>query len=63
MLHWYIPSGFAVDDTAMPDEWDVLFVNENDKTNEGIAHKSRPYFSVQFHPEAAAGPKVTHCVL
>ncbi len=30
--------------------WDILFYNENDKSNEGIVHKTLPYFSVQFHP-------------
>ena len=41
------------------DNWDVLFYNENDKSNEGIIHKSLPYFSVQFHPEHMAGPTDT----
>ena len=40
-------------------EWDPLFFNENDKSNEGIVHKTLPYFSVQFHPEHMAGPKDT----
>lgn len=40
-------------------EWDPLFYNENDKSNEGIVHKTLPYFSVQFHPEHMAGPKDT----
>ena len=34
-------------------------MNANDGSNEGIAHESRPYFSAQFHPEAAAGPTDT----
>ena len=33
-----------------------FFVNANDGTNEGIIHQTRPIFSVQFHPEACAGP-------
>jgi carbamoylphosphate synthase small subunit len=34
-------------------------VNINDKTNEGIKHKSLPFFSTQFHPEASGGPTDT----
>lgn len=44
---------------ATLNEWDPLFYNENDKSNEGIVHKTLPYFSVQFHPEHIAGPKDT----
>lgn len=51
--------GFAVDDLSLPKDWEPLFVNMNDGTNEGIRHKSRPYFSAQFHPEASSGPKDT----
>ena len=49
--------GFAVDATTLPQEWGTLFTNENDKSNEGIIHDSKPFFSVQFHPEHAAGPE------
>ena len=48
--------GFAVDVTSLPSDWSVLFTNANDKTNEGIVHKTKPFFSVQFHPEAMGGP-------
>ncbi|CAD5208892.1 unnamed protein product [Bursaphelenchus xylophilus] len=49
--------GFAVDETSLdPKEWMALFTNANDKTNEGIVHLDKPFFSVQFHPEHAAGP-------
>lgn len=51
--------GFAVDDKALPSDWEPLFVNMNDGTNEGIRHKTKPYFSAQFHPEASSGPKDT----
>lgn len=36
--------------------WKPLFTNLNDGTNEGMFHKVKPFFSVQFHPEARAGP-------
>jgi len=37
-------------------EWREIFVNQNDGSNEGIAHKTKPFLSVQFHPEHNAGP-------
>ena len=49
--------GFAVDVKSLRDQWISLFTNANDGTNEGIAHKTKPYFSVQFHPEHMAGPE------
>eukprot|EP01052_Picozoa_sp_SAG31_P014554 SAG31_NODE_908_length_11081_cov_76.367146_3_plen_2133_part_00 len=49
--------GFAVDAKTLGPDWFPLFTNANDATNEGIAHKSKPFFSVQFHPEASAGPQ------
>lgn len=57
--HCFITSqnhGFAVDESNMPEGWIPLFRNENDQTNEGIVHEKMPFFSVQFHPEAKAGP-------
>ncbi|MDE5727366.1 MAG: glutamine-hydrolyzing carbamoyl-phosphate synthase small subunit [Duncaniella sp.] len=51
--------GFAVDNDTLPADWEPLFVNMNDGTNEGIRHKTKPYFSAQFHPEASSGPKDT----
>jgi len=49
--------GFAVDTRSLPSDWSILFTNANDHTNEGIVHKTKPYFSVQFHPEAMGGPR------
>ncbi|KAJ8033298.1 CAD protein [Holothuria leucospilota] len=49
--------GFAVNVSNMPSDWSVLFSNANDHTNEGIIHKSKPLFSVQFHPEHMGGPR------
>ena len=51
--------GFAVDDTTLGSDWEPLFINLNDQTNEGIRHKSKPFFSTQFHPEASGGPTDT----
>jgi carbamoyl-phosphate synthase small subunit len=51
--------GYVVDNPTIPAEWEHYFVNLNDGTNEGIYHKSLPYFSVQFHPEASSGPTDT----
>ena len=51
--------GFAVNDETLSDEWVPYFRNINDNTNEGIKHKSKPFFTVQFHPEASSGPTDT----
>jgi len=51
--------GYAVDDASMPDGWEPWFVNINDGTNEGIRSRTKPFFSVQFHPEAHPGPEDT----
>lgn len=48
--------GYAVDESTLLPDWKPWFRNANDETNEGIMHKSKPFFSVQFHPEAAPGP-------
>lgn len=49
--------GFAVDASKLPEDWEPLFTNANDNTNEGIIHTKLPFFSVQFHPEHTAGPE------
>jgi carbamoyl-phosphate synthase small subunit len=51
--------GFATDIKSLSNDWEELFVNLNDQTNEGIRHKSQPIFSTQFHPEASSGPTDT----
>jgi len=49
--------GYAVREGSLPADWEPWFVNINDGTNEGIRSRSRPFFSVQFHPEAHPGPR------
>ncbi|MCK3682671.1 glutamine-hydrolyzing carbamoyl-phosphate synthase small subunit [Maribellus sp. YY47] len=51
--------GFAVATQTLPEDWEPLFTNVNDDTNEGIRHKTKPFFSTQFHPEASSGPTDT----
>lgn len=53
--------GYAIDteELVKGGEWQDLFINANDGSNEGIRHTSLPYYSVQFHPEAKAGPEDT----
>ena len=51
--------GYAVRDESLPPDWEPWFANINDGTNEGIRSRLKPFFSVQFHPEATPGPKDT----
>nr|NIU38618.1 hypothetical protein [Candidatus Bathyarchaeota archaeon] len=49
--------GYAVNSNSLKEtNLDVLFLNANDKTVEGIKHKSKPALALQWHPEAAPGP-------
>jgi len=60
--HAFITSqnhGYAIDNNTLPEDWEPLFINLNDNTNEGMRHKTKPFFSSQFHPEASSGPTDT----
>jgi len=48
--------GYAVNSKTIKEDWREWFVNDNDGTNEGIIHISKPFFASQFHPEASPGP-------
>jgi carbamoyl-phosphate synthase small subunit len=51
---------YSVDAKSLPAGWKVLFRNLNDGSVEGLEHATKPFFSVQFHPEACPGPTDTH---
>lgn len=51
--------GYAIDAETLPEDWREWFYNNNDGTNEGIIHVSKPFFGTQFHPEASPGPDDT----
>jgi carbamoyl-phosphate synthase small subunit len=48
--------GYAVKTETLSDDWSPWFENVNDRTNEGILHNSKPFRSIQFHPEHSPGP-------
>jgi len=50
---------YAIERETLPKGWAPLFTNTNDNSLEGIYHTSKPFFSVQFHPEARCGPEDT----
>jgi carbamoyl-phosphate synthase small subunit len=51
--------GFAINNHTLSADWQPYFINLNDQTNEGMIHRSKPFFSTQFHPEASGGPMDT----
>lgn len=51
--------GYAVRTKTLPKDWEEWFVNNNDGSNEGVIHRSKPFFAVQFHPESSPGPNDT----
>ena len=48
--------GFAVAEDSLPADLEVTHRNLNDRTIEGVRHRHLPAYSVQYHPEASAGP-------
>ena len=54
---------YTVDPSTIGKDWDLWFENANDKGVEGIKHKTKPFMSVQFHPEASSGPNDTAWIL
>lgn len=53
--------GFCVDPDSLPaKDVEITHINLNDGTNEGMQHRSNPFFSVQYHPEASPGPHDSH---
>jgi carbamoyl-phosphate synthase small subunit len=48
--------GFAVEKSSLPSEVEITHINLNDETVAGIKHRTKPIFSVQYHPEASPGP-------
>jgi len=51
--------GYAIRPRSLPREFKVWFKNLNDNTVEGIYHVKKPFYAVQFHPEASPGPEDT----
>ncbi|MGI9430360.1 MAG: glutamine-hydrolyzing carbamoyl-phosphate synthase small subunit [Bythopirellula sp.] len=52
--------GFAVDEATLPGELEITHRSLNDQTIEGVRHRELDAFSVQYHPEASAGPHDSH---
>jgi carbamoyl-phosphate synthase small subunit len=55
--------GYVVCEDSLPEGWKPWFKNANDDTIEGIIHEDLPFRSVQFHPEAAGGPRDTSWII
>jgi carbamoyl-phosphate synthase small subunit len=54
---------YAVEKNSIPVDWELWFENANDNSVEGLKHKTNPFMSVQFHPEASSGPNDTSWII
>ena len=54
---------FAIDIKTLSTDWEAVYVNLNDASNEGIRHKTKPFFSVQFHHEPSGEKPDEECML
>ena len=56
-------NGYTVDFSSLDENWEQSFVNLNDGTNEGIKHKTKPFYAIQFHPEVFSGSDKSDFIL
>jgi carbamoyl-phosphate synthase small subunit len=54
---------YAVEKSSIQPGWKLWFENANDYSVEGLKHKTKPFMSVQFHPEASSGPNDTSWIM
>jgi carbamoyl-phosphate synthase small subunit len=54
---------YAVEKNSIQPGWQLWFENANDDSVEGLKHKTKPFMSVQFHPEASSGPNDTSWIM
>ncbi|MDR0398740.1 MAG: glutamine-hydrolyzing carbamoyl-phosphate synthase small subunit [Endomicrobium sp.] len=54
---------YAVEKNSIQAGWELWFENANDDSVEGLKHKTKPFMSVQFHPEASSGPNDTSWIM
>jgi carbamoyl-phosphate synthase small subunit len=54
---------YSVEKSSIQSGWELWFENANDDSVEGLKHKTKPFMSVQFHPEASSGPNDTSWII
>jgi carbamoyl-phosphate synthase small subunit len=54
---------YSVEKSSIQPGWELWFENANDDSVEGLKHKTKPFMSVQFHPEASSGPNDTSWIM